>query len=189
MSRRPSLTSLSLLSIAVLAAMPATAAVQALAPSSTGPVIEGFGPVYDVPDPDFATPLDAEYRVAFEVASAPEDTTLVNPSIESLARFLNMHARAGVPVQRIHLALVLHGTAGKDALDNEAFRERYGHDNPNLPLLQALADAGVEIVLCGQTALHRGLPREQLAAPVATALSAMTALVAYQARGYTLLAF
>lgn len=48
---------------------------------------------------------------------------------------------------------------------------------------------GVEIVLCGQTAMHRGLARGDLAAPVQVALLAMTAIATYGARGSTLIAF
>lgn len=168
--------------------LPSSAGAQALSDSRTGPVIEGFGPVFDVPDADFA-PVDVDYRLVFDVAQGMDDPAQVNRRIASLARFLNMHARAGVPLERMHLALVVHGTAGKDLLDNEAFRARHGTDNPNLPLLEALHEAGVEIYLCGQTAYSRGLAKEDLAEPVELALSAMTALARLQAEGYGLIAF
>ena len=32
---------------------------------TTGPVFEGFGPVADIPDADFAIPEDASFHVAF----------------------------------------------------------------------------------------------------------------------------
>ena len=166
-----------------------SAGAQALGTAQTGPIIADYGPVYDVDRPDFETPLDADYRLVFDVKTAPDDTTQVNPAIETLARFLNMHGRAGVPLERMHLVLVLHGTAGKDTLDHPAFRERYGHDNPNRDLLAQLAAANVEIILCGQTAMHRGLPPAQLAEPVQLALSAMTALATLQRQGYALIAF
>lgn len=160
---------------------------QALSESRTGPVIDGFGPVYAVPHPDFATPLNREYRVVFEVADAPAALDQVNPRIATLARFLNMHAQAGVPRENLHLALVLHGESGKYALNDAAYRRRYGVGNPNADLLRALHDAGVRVVLCGQTAAHRGLPADELAEPVELALSAMTALVVFQADGYQLI--
>lgn len=180
------------LSLTCAAALGLSVPVQAqepLGPATTGPVIAGYGPVYDVASPDFSTPLDLDYRLVFDVKTAPADTTAINPAIETLARFLNMHARAGVPRERMQLAMVLHGGAGKDALGHEAFRERYGHDNPNLELIESLAEAGVQIILCGQTAMHRGLPPERLAGPVQVALSAMTALTSLQAQGYALIAF
>ena len=162
---------------------------QPLSESRAGPVIPGYGRVYDIHDPDFATPRDAEYRVVFDVAGAPTAVDEINPRIETLARFLNMHARAGVPPDQLHLALVLHGESGKYALDDAAYRRRFGVNNPNLELLHALRGAGVRIVLCGQTAAHRGFPARELAPPVELALSAMTALVRLQADGYQLVAF
>ena len=114
---------------------------QALGPSRTGPAIEGFGPVYTVEDPDFVTDTEATYRIVFEVKDGSEDPSTLNRRIETLARFLNMHAQAGVPRENMKLALVLHGTAGKDALDHPGYRARFGVDNPNAPLLEALSAA------------------------------------------------
>lgn len=165
------------------------AQAQALAEAKTGPVISEFGPVYAIDKPDFETPTDHIYRVVFDVSVAPESAADLNPRIETLARFLNMHAAAGVPTQNMKLALVLHGSAGKAALVDEAYHARFGSTNPNLELLNGLSRAGVRVILCGQTAVHRGLPREDLAETVEVSLSAMTALVTLQDEGYRLIAF
>ena len=154
-----------------------------------GPRIERFGPVYDVAEPDFTTPLDRDYKVVFDVASAPAEPDRINPSIETLARFLNMHARAGVSDERLQVALVLHGASGKYALRDEAYQERFETKNPNLELLEDLAAAGVRVILCGQTAAARGFERRELVEPVDLALSAMTALITLQQDGYQLIAF
>jgi intracellular sulfur oxidation DsrE/DsrF family protein len=174
---------------ALLALAPETVTGQALSPRTTGPVIKDYGGVFDVPGIDFPTDQDREYRAVFDVSIGAPEVDQVNPRIDTLARFLNMHARAGVPLANMRLALVLHGTAGKDALGQAAYRERYGVDNPNLPLIEALRRAGVRIVLCGQTAHSRGLPVADLADPVEVALSAMTALITFQDEGYRLIPF
>lgn len=150
----------------------------------TGPVIRAAGDVFDVPEPDFQTPLDMTYRVAFEVADAAESPNQINTGLATVARFLNMHARAGVPLQRMRLAVVVHGAAGKDVLDDATYHARLGVDNPNSALLQELAGAGVQLILCGQTAASRGIPRDHIAGHVQVALSAMTALAALQEQGY-----
>jgi len=177
-----------LLAAIALVVFSSTGAAQALSTPQTGPVIEGYGPVFAVPDADFA-PTDMQYRLVFDVAQGADDHADVNRRIATLARFLNMHAQAGVPRENMHLALVLHGSAAKDVLQNDAYKSRYGVDNPNLPLIEALAEAGVEILLCGQSAYSRGLPKDELAEPVQLALSAMTALAALQSKGYGLIAF
>ena len=149
-----------------------------------GPVIHGWGATFAIPDPGFATPTDARYRVVFDVSQSSATPGQVNPHINTLARFLNMHARAGVPRENMELALVLHGEAAKDALLEEPFRRRFGVENQNLGLLRALADAGVRVYMCGQSAASRSLAREELAEPVVMALSAMTAMWALQEEGY-----
>ena len=155
----------------------------------TGPVIEAFGPVYDVDSPDFVTPTGMTYRAVFDVALSPEAADQLNPRIESLARFLNLQARAGVKPEQLKLALVVHGAAGKDMLSTAAYKSRFGVDNPNAPLLAALQASGVRVILCGQTAAHRGFSRQDLAPGVQIAASAMTALVVLQSEGYELIAF
>ena len=101
-----------------------------------GPVIEGFGPAFKVED--LAVPVDAgvERKVALDVLhSRPEG---VNPFIESAARYLNMHALRGVPTDKMRVALVVHGPATFDVLNDEAHMERKGSPNPNAGLLSAL---------------------------------------------------
>jgi len=149
-----------------------------------GPVIRDFGPVFDVTRVDFATPTDRAYRVVFEVAPAPADSTARNDRLDLVARFLNLHARAGVPRDSLLVGLVLHGPAARATLRNETYRVRFGVDNPDLPFLDALHEAGVRIILCGQSAMSRGFYPDLLSPYVEVALSAMTALTVLQQDGY-----
>jgi len=155
----------------------------------TGPVLEEYGPVYPVEDPDFVPVYEGTRRVVFDVAQASPAPEQVNPRFETLARYLNMHARAGVPREEMKLALIVHGGASWELVDDPSYQARFGVANPNLPLLEALDDFGVEVVLCGQSQGSRGIRNDQLASSVQQALSAMTALVDFQARGYQLIAF
>lgn len=174
--------------LAVLYASPPVAA-QPLTDPVAGPVIDGFGETYPLEALDMATPTDQPYRLAFDISTSPEAPDALNAALNTVARFINMHARDGVPLDRMQLAVVLHGTAGKYALDHTAYRARYGVDNTNLVLMAALRDAGVDIYLCGQTAMHRGVPPDELSPVVDVALSAMTVLATLGAEGYTVLAW
>ncbi len=158
------------------------------APAS-GPVIDGFGAVYAIDSVDLPTPPDRRYRAVFDVALAPESTGALNRRIETVARYLNMHAQAGVPSANVHAVLVLHGSASRALLQNEVYRDKFSVDNPDRELINALAEAGVEIVLCGQSAMSRGFYKELIVPEAKIALSAMTALVLYQSDGYALIAF
>jgi len=111
----------------------------------------------------------------------------VKPDVEMVARYLKLHARAGVPLENMKLALVLHGGAGKGALNDEAYRKRFGVANPNTKLIQDLIGVGVQVILCGQTQTACGFHREELAPGVHVALSALTAAVTLEDEGYQLI--
>lgn len=153
-------------------------------PRLTGPVIQEFGSTFEVPNAVLMPPADVEYKVKFDVGSPNDDPNQLNAKIDTVARFLNMHARAGVPLDKIKVALVLHTTAAKDGLGNAGYRARYGVDNPNLPLLEALEKAGVRIYLCGQSAMSRRLGLDEIAPSVKVAYSAMTAHALLAREGY-----
>ena len=89
-----------------------------------------------------------------------------------------MHTEAGIPLDQIQIAIVVHGGAARDLIDRS--------DNANAPLVAALIDAGVSITLCGQTAVHRGISASDLLPGVDMALSAMTKHALLQQDGYTL---
>jgi intracellular sulfur oxidation DsrE/DsrF family protein len=164
-------------------------AAQAGAPATYGPVLEEFGPVYFNGEVDFPTPLDRDFRGLFDVSAAADAVDAGSAAIESAARFLNMHAQAGVPRDRLGAAIVLHGAAARYALGDAAYRQRYDVDNPSLALIEALHEAGVRVVICGQTAAARGYAKDELAAPVELALSAMTAVKVLQDEGYQIVSF
>ena len=83
--------------------------------------------------------------------------------------------------------VVVHGRATRSTLGAEVFEERYGEPNPDAELLRALQQAGVRIVVCGQSATAFGFRRGELAPGIEMAISAMTALVALQTDGYALI--
>jgi len=89
-----------------------------------------------------------------------------------------------VPRERVKAAVVVHGPAGWELVDHQAYEKRHGVTNPNAELIAELQAAGVRIVLCGQTAASRGIPRSELLDGVETALSAMTAFLVLQDQGY-----
>ena len=178
--------------LALLSVLGGSMAQEEAAPAATatpGPVVTDFGAVYDVPAAADLGRRTKGFKAIFDVAASPEDPAALNRRIETAARFLNMHARAGYSRHRNRAVIVLHGAAAKDALSDAAYQERHGTDNPNSALLAALREAGVEIYLCGQSAAYNGYAPEDLNGSVELSLSAMTALIEYQSLGYGLIAF
>lgn len=147
---------------------------------TAGPLINGYGKTAEVPGAT-KLPESTRFKHAFDVAEAgPTDAP--NRHFDSAARFLNMHARAGLPAEAMQLAIVVHGPAAMDLVN----AERLGRDNPNAALIAALIKAGVSISLCGQTAAYRDIEAGDLLPGVELTLSAMTAHALLQQQGYSL---
>tara|TARA_R110002051_G_scaffold74908_1_gene136496 strand:+ start:7097 stop:7636 length:540 start_codon:yes stop_codon:yes gene_type:complete len=155
----------------------------------SGPIIPDFGTVYEVDNVDFKLDIHQEFKAVFDVMDTPEGHKKRNAYIETAARFLNMHVQAGMPLEQLKVAIVVHNLAVKDLLSNEAYRKRYNIDNPNLNLITALLDAGGQIIICGQSAISREISKEELIDGVQLSLSAMTALVQLQNNDYRLIKF
>ena len=96
-----------------------------------GPVIENYGPVMAPPPGSYNLDPAVHYKVSMDVSGVAEFPGDRNRSIESAARFLNMHARNGIPAENIEFALIVHGRATRDLLTDEAYEARYNEPNPN----------------------------------------------------------
>lgn len=152
-----------------------------------GEVIEDYGKFYTVENPDVKTETNAEFKVIFDITKTSEDKSVPNKYIATAARFLNMHANEGMEKKQLKVAMTIHGGAWQDVLNNETYNKKYGVNNPNFELINQLTEAGVEIIICGQTAGVRGITHDNANPNVKFALSAMTALLQYQNNGYTFL--
>ncbi len=154
-----------------------------------GPIISEYGKVWSIENPDYPTITQNEFKAVFDVMSSPDSHQQINPALETVARYLNMHAQAGVPADKIHAVAVVHNKASKDMMTDVAYTRRYGFPNPNLKLVQALTDSGVEVIFCGQSSKSRDIPKSDLIPGVKISLSAMTALIQWQEDGYNLIKF
>lgn len=154
----------------------------------TGPTIEGYGPNFPLQRGDVAPRTDDTFRVVFDLAGYPGGNTgSLNEELNTVARFVNMHTRSGVPLANLKIAVVLHGEALKSALQDDAYQQRFETSNPSIELLFKLHDAGVRFMACGQSLGFRRIGRQELASPVQVGLSAMTLLATLQSEGYALL--
>jgi intracellular sulfur oxidation DsrE/DsrF family protein len=177
---------LSLLALGSVALAGSAEAQDGLRPGfHAGTAIPGFGPVASVEGP-MPIPADATFSIAFDV-SEPGKPGSLNRTIESAARFINMHVEAGVPAEAIRIAVVVHGQASFDLTDAATYAAKHdGATNANLAAIATLLQHDVQFILCGQSAAALGIKREQLAPGVRLALSAMTAHAQLQQQGYTL---
>ena len=170
--------------VLLLVGTPAVAAEPA-----TGPVIDNYGPVFAVPQNSYNLVPDQQYMVVMDVGKGPEDPAELNRSIESAARFLNMQARNGTSPDKLKMAIVLHGSGARAALNEQAHSKHFSVPNGSKGLVEALGEAGVEIYICGQTAAYYGYGADDLLPQVTMAVSAMTVHVRLQQEGYQAILF
>lgn len=159
----------------------AGASAQSLPDAFTyGPVFEEFGPSAPV---ETAAPLpeDMQLKVAFDISST-EERGGVNRQFETVARFINMHARAGVARENIQPAIVVHGGAADYLLQPGPAEDA----SPTTRLVMALIEEGVPVYLCGQSAASHGIRAQDLLPGVQISLSAMTAHAQLSRDGYSL---
>jgi intracellular sulfur oxidation DsrE/DsrF family protein len=91
-----------------------------------------------------------------------------------------------VPRSNVHVAIVVWGSATHSLLKNEAYKAAKGSDNASISLLQALDDAGVQVIVCGVALINRKLSQSDLLPFVKVAPTATHALATLHAQGYAL---
>lgn len=150
-----------------------------------GPLIPDYGPVAKV-DATMDIPADMTLRLSFDNASGA-GIGAPNAALVTAARFLNMHAEAGIPVERLKVAIVLHGSAVHDVTEAGHYGPVYGGaQNASAPLVAQLLKYGARIIVCGQSAAFQDVETDELLPGVEMALSAMTAHAVLQQQGYAL---
>lgn len=151
----------------------------------TGPLIEDYGPQSQIPG---YTPIPegTSFKISFDVTEVSKPGEL-NRTFVSAARFLNMHAAAGVPDENMQLAIVLHSKAIRDVTNAAHYAEFNGDvENANAALIAELQSHGVTFHVCGQSATVYDVATEDLLPGVEMSLSAMTSHALLQQQGYTL---
>ena len=151
---------------------------------SKGPVFKDYGENTAIVG-GLINPEAQQFKVVFDIS---DQTTANGPSrqFNSVARFINMHVRAGVPIDNIEVAMVIHGKASFDLMNDKAHSAKFEKPNSNTELINLLTKFGVTVFICGQSASYHGVSADQLNPNVEMSLSAMTANALLQQSGYTL---
>lgn len=151
------------------------------------PTIHSAGKMHELPQASYKPDVKANYKIVFGLTKAAAKPDEVNPGIERVARTVNLYTWAGVPLKHLHIVAVASGGATAIALDNAHYREAYGVDNPNLPVIAELRKAGVDVAVCGQAVAEHKYPYEAVDKSVTLALSALTTITELQQKGYALM--
>lgn len=149
-----------------------------------GPVFQNYGENALIEN-GLLKPETQHFKAVFDIS---EQSNADGPSrnFNSVARFINMHVRAGVAKKNIEVAMVIHGKAGFDLMNDKAYLSKFDKANGSTELVNLLTEFGVKVFICGQSASYHGINNADLNQNVKMSLSAMTANALLQQQGYTL---
>lgn len=167
----------------------ASFSIGSYAQTRVNPMIPNFGGVFPIPYAEEKPDPTLDYNIVIEIERPSDKPDTLNWALNNVARLLNLHVSGGVPKEKIHVILAIHGGAAFTVMNNEAYRKKYGVDNPNLKLYQELQEAGVRIFVCGQSLIARNIDRLKMVPQVKIATSMLTTLTTYQLKGYATLKF
>jgi intracellular sulfur oxidation DsrE/DsrF family protein len=135
----------------------------------------------ELPDPAI------DYKILFSVSSGATDRNAeVNPMLPTIARYLNTLGAYKVPANHRHLVVMFHQRSDDFdiVMTNAAYTARYGQDNPNIALIHALTQAGVEFRACGQALAARKIEAKDVNPEIQIDLWAMTSMMNLQMKGF-----
>ncbi|WP_116106314.1 DsrE family protein [Lewinella sp. IMCC34191] len=165
-----------------------SAAGQLFGQERVTPVVP-FGGIYDIPEATVKPDPQQAYRIVVDVFTGSDDPDSTGFGLYNVARMVNLFAVGGVPNDSLDVVLAIHGGATFDVLTDAEYNSIFGVDNPNLPLIRALRDAGVKVTVCGQSLLSREVPTAAVAPEVEIATSMLTTVAHYQMLGYAVFRF
>jgi len=163
-------------------------ASHAMAADPQHPVVQGYGAITPIssarerPDPSI------RYRTLFSVTKAAASPDKVNPSLDKVARFLNLLGADSVRPKRGDVVVIIHGPATTLVMNEIAYGTRTtAATNPNLPLIAALHSAGVSVRVCSQALVGNKIDPATVAKDVEIDVSALTTLATLQLRGWAMI--
>lgn len=150
--------------------------------------ILGYGAITPVPDAKERPDPALRYRVCFRVIKAGAAADRPNPSLEKVARFLNLMAADGLRPAHGDTVVIINGPATPLILLDGRYAERNKVDrNPNLPLIVALRAAGVSVRVCSQALGGNHIDPADVSPDIEVDVSALTTSATLQLRGWALI--
>lgn len=151
------------------------------------PVIEGYGGMQPIAGTAERPDKALRYRVVFNVTKPPPAPGKVNPTLDRMARFVNLLGADGVRPIRGDLVAIVQGGATPLIMTDKAHRARFGVANPNIDLIAKLRAAGAEVHVCSQALAGNKIARDAVNPAVQIDAAALTTLANLQLRGYAMI--
>ena len=159
-----------------------------LSAQTSTPRIAGYGAIAPLTGDETRAEPGLRYRLVFNVTRAAATPDKVNPSLDKVARLLNLLGRDDIRPAPGDIVVIVHGAATPIVTNSTAYAAKTKAKlNPNLDLIDKLRGTGVTVAVCSQALHANRIPTKQLAPGVRVDLSAMTTLATLQLRGWALI--
>lgn len=150
------------------------------------PTITHAGRIHPLPQAAYQPNRTITSKAVFTLTRPSNKPDAVNPALQRVARTVNLYTSAGVALDHLKFVAIAFGSATGIVLDNAHYRQQFGVDNPNLPVISELHKAGVDIAVCGQAVAEHHYSYDWVDQKVTLALSALTTITELQQQGYAL---
>ncbi|HVG40510.1 MAG TPA: DsrE family protein [Chitinophagaceae bacterium] len=153
------------------------------------PVIKDYGTMYDVPFAKDKPDPSMVYKIIIEAAATLEKPEEMYAPLEHISRMYNLHVYSGIPQKNLYVELVIFGPPVAVVLDNDAYKKKFGVDNPNLKIIEEMTKAGIKIHACGQSVVLTGIDPATVNPNIDVVVSRFTTVTDRQMKGYAFLKF
>jgi len=81
------------------------------AQTRVNPVIKNHGGIFPIPYADEKPDPSLDYNIVIEIERASDKPDTLSWALNNVARLLNLHVSGGVPKEKLHVVLAIHGGA------------------------------------------------------------------------------
>lgn len=131
--------------------------------------------------------VSIQYKLLMEEVIPIKDSVAakdISEGLSEVGRIINLHIASGIPKNKLDVVVVVHGHALHALYNNNAYKKKYGIDNPNIVLINELMKNGVKFIACGQAMNFFDVKQEEMVPNIKISLTAQTVLSNYQLKGY-----
>jgi intracellular sulfur oxidation DsrE/DsrF family protein len=152
--------------------------------------IKDYGQVYNVPFAADRPDSTMQYKIVFEASMEKIDSaSKIYEPLDIVARLYNLHVYGGVPQKNLNVVLVIGGFGIPVVMTNEAYKKKFGVDNPNLKILEEIKAAGIKIICCAQAMMKNHIDPSEVNPIITPIFSRLTSVSTYQLKGYAYFKF
>lgn len=160
-----------------------------LVAQNSGPVIHDADGFTIIKDAAYQPEKNRIYKAIYDATKMAKDSSQILPALNMAGSELNALQVCSIPISNAKFVVVFHGAAINGILNNAAYKEKYGIDNPNLKTLHELNENGVQLFVCGQNLLGEKIDFKTISPDVKVASDALIVLMTFQNNGYALMSF